>query len=103
MKIEVISDVRIEATPHHSVGQWCCGDMEKYAKALESWAKEFEDFVRDHRSQDQICLDVIRDKAIVCEHCGYDWEVDDDGCPACCDKAVEEWESEQTASIVLSE
>jgi len=29
----------------------------------------------------------------VCSHCGYDWEVDDEGYPCCCQKAIEEFEA----------
>ena len=32
-----------------------------------------------------------RDIKECCSHCGYGWEVDEDGSPLCCNKAIEEW------------
>ena len=30
-----------------------------------------------------------------CSLCYRPWEIDDAGCPVCCDKAIAEWEAEQ--------
>ena len=30
-----------------------------------------------------------------CEFCGYRWELDENGCPVCCQKAIDEWEEHQ--------
>ena len=35
------------------------------------------------------------DTQVYCEYCGYEWEQDENGCPLCCDKAVEEWEKQR--------
>lgn len=36
------------------------------------------------------------DTLVECEHCGCGWETDpEDGCPVCCNKAIEEWEKEK--------
>lgn len=49
--------------------------------SLESWARELEDFVRDHRSQDPITVTVERVTETQCDQCGCPWEVatDDNG------------------------
>ena len=79
-------EVRVEAYPPH----WAYGysrDPERIAKSLEEWAKELEEFIRDHRSQDSIGLNVVRDVQEVCSLCGRAWEVmpSDDDChyPTC--------------------
>ncbi len=41
---------------------------------LESWVKEFHDFIRDHRSQDRVTLRVERVEKECCSQCGEPWE-----------------------------
>ena len=31
------------------------------------------------------------DTETTCSFCGYEWEEDENGCPVCCNKAVDEW------------
>jgi len=38
---------------------------------------------------------VVWDSREVCSFCGYDWEVDENGVPLCCEKAVEEYKEEE--------
>jgi len=49
---------------------------EQYAKELDGAAKELEDFLRDHRSQDRIGLDVRRKYLDICSACQSEWEED---------------------------
>jgi rubrerythrin len=35
---------------------------------------------------------VKHDEEYQCEYCHRFWEEDDDGCPICCNRAVDEWE-----------
>lgn len=99
MKKQILSDVRIECeTPYH-VGRWC-STVERKAEELEDWVKDFKDFIRDHRSQDPVNLSVERVYTDVCSFCGATWEVDDDGCPVCCDAAVKEWDEAKAAKAV---
>ena len=66
-------DVHVEVSPPH----WAYGhsrDPERVAESLENWAKELSEFVRDHRSQDSIGLEVVRDVQEVCSLCGRPWE-----------------------------
>lgn len=37
----------------------------------------------------------IEDSVDSCSFCAYDWEVDEQGIPLCCDKAQEEWRENQ--------
>lgn len=49
---------------------------EQNASAAESRCKEFNEFIRDHRSQDDIRLEVERIYEDRCDVCGCAWEVD---------------------------
>lgn len=93
-KVKVLTDVRVEVDPP-SFYRWRGNPREQNAKELEGWAREFESFVRDHRSQDPISLNIVRDYEDQCSHCGYGWEVDSEGCPECCSAAQLEWDSER--------
>jgi hypothetical protein len=47
---------------------------EQSIRELEAWARELEEFVRDHRSQDPISLTVERETETVCDQCDRAWE-----------------------------
>lgn len=93
MKVEVLIDAKVVCEPSSHVTRWF-STQERKAQALERWAKEFEEFVRDHRSQDPIGLSVERVYESQCSHCGMAWEEDADG-PLCCDAAQQEWNAEK--------
>jgi hypothetical protein len=63
------------------------GTPEDLGRCLEAKCKEFEDFLRDHRSQDMVQLTVVRDLEDQCSHCHSRWEADRDGdvirCASC--------------------
>ena len=90
MKINRLIDVKVEIDAPSIPWYEYRGDIEKRAKCLERWSKDFEEFVRDHRSQDPIGLNVIRIYEDQCSHCGKDWDLDGDGVPGCCQKAIDE-------------
>ena len=93
MKERILVNVSVICDPPYAVGRWT-RTMEQKAKALESWCREFEEFIRDHRSQDPIDLHVEREYQEQCSHCGREWEEDKDG-PVCCDEAQKEWNETQ--------
>lgn len=93
MKTKVLVDVTVSCDPPIGIGRWT-RTLEDRAKALESWAREFEEFIRDHRSQDPVSLSVERHFQTQCSHCGYEWEEDETG-PLCCQKANDEWSLEK--------
>ena len=33
---------------------------------------------------------VVWDTLTTCEHCGFEWELDEEGIPTCCNKAIDE-------------
>lgn len=97
MKKRVLVDVRISCDPPvwYAWRRYDSGEaQEKYAQYCEQWVKEFHSFIRDHRSQDPINLNVERHYGDQCSFCGRVWEEDADG-PLCCSKAQEEWEREK--------
>jgi hypothetical protein len=73
---------------------------EEWAKHLEYAVKEFEDFLRDHRSQDKISLDVRRVYQKQCSACEGEWEPEraENGvlfCANCGVEIVEELEHDE--------
>jgi hypothetical protein len=94
MKIKVLSSVHVEADLDRAT--YRPKNNEDYAKQLESAVRDFHDFVRDHRSMDWVTLNVVRQHEDQCSHCGYLWEVDAEGMPVCCEKAIVEFELEQS-------
>ena len=93
MKKNVLVNTTIEIELPYIPG-WIINNAEARAKYLEEWCKEFEAFVRDHRSQDPVSLSVIREYEDQCTHCGLLWEEDEDG-PICCSKAQSEFHAER--------
>lgn len=90
MKKRVLTGVKVVADVDRAIR--FSKSVDDYAKQAESLAREFNDFVRDHRSMDWATLSVEREYEDQCEHCGYIWELDSDGVPTCCDKAINEHE-----------
>jgi hypothetical protein len=92
MKVNRIVNAYVEADVSAGLRWYRGQDEEAKAKAMESLVSEFHDFVRDHRSMDWIYLTVIKERKDVCSFCGSEWEVDDEGVPMCCQKAIDEHE-----------
>lgn len=100
MKKRVLVDVNITCDPPNQFNILRrYRTMEDWAKEYERWVREFHEFIRDHRSQDPVNLEVNRVYEDQCEFCGNEWEEDETGCPCCCNKAIEEWERNQTSII----
>lgn len=94
MKKNVLVDVKITCDPpSHVWRSW--KTLEQSALEMEDWVKEFQEFIRDHRSQDPVRLNVERVYEDQCSFCGYKWETDEHGEPLCCSKAQEEWKQQQ--------
>ena len=94
MIANVVTDAHVEADFPHICGQWYrYQSAEEHAQRLESACKEFVEFLRDHRSQDMVCLEVVRVVKDVCSNCNCEWEVwEDEGKSVCagCGAEVEE-------------
>jgi rubrerythrin len=78
MKIKVISNYRVVVWPDFI---W-----DKEEDAAKRMLKDIE------RHIDMKDATVIHDEDWICEFCKSSWEEEDDGCPLCCQKAVDEWE-----------
>ena len=102
MKQKVLIDVKITCDPPGYVARWH-KTIEEQVKAIESWVKEFHDFIRDHRSQDPVSLDIERVYEDQCSFCGYRWELDENGDPACCQKAQDELDKNKVAVALQKE
>lgn len=93
MKQNILVDAKVIADVSRGVSSWRRLTIEQEAKEMESLASEFNDFVRDHRSMDWVNLSVEREYQDQCSFCKSEWEVDSEGVPVCCDKAIEEYEA----------
>lgn len=89
---DVLVDVRLVAEPPAGVTRWA-RTKEREAELLEDWVQEFRDFLRDHRSQDPVSLEVERVKKDLCSECESEWETfEENGKHFCasCGKEVED-------------
>jgi hypothetical protein len=98
MKIKILTDVKVIADISKGMSWYINNSIENKAKQMQSLASEFNDFVRDHRSMDWVRLEVEKEYTDCCSFCKYEWEVDKDGVPACCQDAILEFESKQAES-----
>lgn len=89
---DVLVEVRLVAEPPAGVTRWA-QTKEREAELLEDWVQEFRDFLRDHRSQDPVSLEVERVKKDLCSECESEWEtMEENGKHFCasCGKEVED-------------
>lgn len=92
-KLHILQDVTVEADLSGMLSRWYSQKTEDYAKQLERAVKDFETFLRDHRSQDMVRLSVNRIFADVCSICNEKWETQtEDGKTFCanCGADIEE-------------
>lgn len=71
-KIKMLVDVRVVADMSRVVS-WHRSE-EYRAEELARLANDFNEFIKDHRSQDHILLSVEKVFADVCSSCGSAWE-----------------------------
>lgn len=69
-KVRTLVDAYAVATFH--VNSY--GSIESQARQMERRCQEFNEFIRDHRSQDDVRLEVRREYQSVCSVCGEEWE-----------------------------
>jgi len=102
-KIKILSEIRVEA----DVSAMCWGSQyrmseDEWAKQLERAIKDFHDFLRDHRSQDLVTLDIVREYKNVCSVCKDTWEPDIiEGVKSCayCGAEIDEGEPNDNQTI----
>jgi hypothetical protein len=95
-KVKVLQEVKVIADVSRGIGYYN-RDMESYARQAEALAREFNEFVRDHRSMDWVSLSVEREYENQCSHCHSIWEEK----PECCQAAIDEWESAENKAETL--
>lgn len=80
--VTVITDLRVVLEGRQPTYPW--QTMEERGKALDQWARELEDFIRDHRSQDAVSITVERVLQTQCDQCNREWETyTEDGTTFC--------------------
>ena len=75
-------------------------DLELQAILMEDDAKDLTAFLKDHRSRDSYNVRIVREYKRVCGFCGWAEERDTDGTPLCCQKAIDEFQAEQSKKAV---
>ena len=80
-----VSDIRVIA---EFPDDWYTKDIEARIRRLERRIRDFKEFLRDHRSQDEVSLTVERIYAYKCKFCGYVWD-DFPNNADCCDEIQE--------------
>lgn len=68
----VLTDCYIKIEPR--LTHWTAWTVEREAAEKERWANEFQDFLRDHRSQDDCSIEVERVYEDQCSACHRKWE-----------------------------
>jgi len=101
----IVTDVKVEIE-QPNIGKWSpykYGTNEYWLwleKEFRAWAKEVEEFVRDHRSQDTLDLSVVRVLSKKCKYCGYVYpENDEVPKPDCCLDAMATWDKEAAQEL----
>ena len=73
IKVRRLIETRVVAdVPSHVL--WGTNSHEEKVRRIEAWAKELNDFIRDHRSQDGLPLSVERVYQNQCSCCYREWE-----------------------------
>lgn len=88
-KKSIVSDWRVEVTPHTSA--FVGGNTDAVARSICDGIRES---IRRHVDNVEM-VSVIFTRKDVCSFCGYAWEA---GEPACCDKAFDEWKLAEDAT-----
>jgi hypothetical protein len=64
----------------------------EYWKALEKEmlheVREFDDFIRDHRSRDEYGINIIKKYVLTCKFCGHEYPDEFNGIADCCEEAM---------------
>lgn len=82
-KVNILTDAKIICEPGGYL-YYGCRTEEERAKEMESWCRDFNKFVRDHRHQDGTSVNVERTFTDSCSTCKAQWEPMDDNGVMCC-------------------
>lgn len=79
---QVQTDVYIRLDPN--IHYWRGRTPERWLEMTEEWLREFEGFLRDHRSQDEQSMRVVREIETQCSECNREWDpYEDEGVTRC--------------------
>jgi hypothetical protein len=93
-KVVKKSNYRLRVEPSVHAGWLRRKTAEEIAKEEKDLCVEMEEQIRRH--VDNIGrIEVEYDEETVCSHCGYEWDVDENGVPSCCKEAINEYEASQ--------
>jgi len=81
--IRTLVDFKLTIDPPNYVGKWCRTTEEKI-KEMEQWAMDLMEFIRDHRSQDQINVEEEKQYQYQCSNCNNDYEEMEENGIICC-------------------
>ncbi len=82
------AEIDFDARPWTSAKYGTPEYWDAYEKAMESEAKDFRDFIRDHRSRDEYCINIVREYQNICKFCGFYYPDGYSGVVDCCDAAI---------------
>lgn len=91
MKVTTLVDSKLVINVPSKVF-WFARTPKERAKAMSNWANEFKEFIRDHRSQSDVGIEVEEIFKDLCSHCEREYEEDAEG-PLCCQDAIDEWQA----------
>ena len=99
MKVTREGNFRVIVTPrspgdygfaHISGQKWDEGEERRACEEVADQIRRHVDGLPSASFNRSRGVDVECDTVEVCSFCGYEWELDENGVPACCDKAVAE-------------
>jgi hypothetical protein len=56
---------------------------------LNDAAREFKEFIRDHRSRDDYGIDIVKEYKLKCKFCGYEFPDGFNGVADCCEEMMD--------------
>lgn len=85
IKKRTLVDVKLVAEPPDHLFRYRYNITPKQKEEiLKGWVRDFEDFIRDHRSCDPVTLYVEGDYKDLCSNCEEEWETAAGDGPECC-------------------
>ena len=96
-----MTDVTVECEMPY-IPYYIRGNLKEEEKYLKNWVKDFQDFIRDHRSQDPVNLSVVPIYKDVCSKCEREYESYDENGKTFCANCGEELEREEAIRTHLT-
>lgn len=92
MKITIKDNYRVEIIPIGQEVTFITRTPERVEQLYKDVCKEMVEQVKRHI--DNVAdINMAFDITYYCSHCGREWDEDEKGVPACCDAAIQEFET----------